>query len=153
QPYWTQREPVEIDRRSYVGLDSDKRILSQHHSVDRHNAVHLAQHALDVDALFNNLPEGCVDSVSRRLDVSRPDQELVRQLPVCLHWYRKCIETTPLEEKLLFSWVVLERAFASSRHDQDPKWSLTGSKDVGRFRSIIQYIPVHEAITFMYDVG
>ncbi|MEY2490146.1 MAG: hypothetical protein QOC70_2088 [Verrucomicrobiota bacterium] len=151
QPHWTSSKPVEIDRRNYIVTDDQKRIIAEQHGASRYNEFFISQDALDVDAFFQSLPPGLADSVVKRIGESSTAQPLANKLPVCLHWYRKAVETVKLEEKLLYYWVVLERAFAFSRHDQDKKWSLAGAADSGPFRVIIEYVPVHEAMTFMYD--
>ena len=153
QPHWIPSAPVEIDRRNYIVLGADKRFVAEQHGVTRHNQLVIASRALDIDRFFQSLPAGLVESVVKRISEARADQPLARKLPVCLRWYRKAVEAEKLEDKLLYYWVVLERAFASSRHDRDHKWSLSGSTDRGQFGLIVEYVPVHEALTFMYSFG
>jgi len=151
QPHWSPTNPVEIDRLNYIVVDSQKRIIREKSGLSHHNLFSISHHALDVDAFFQHLPTGLADSVVKRLMEIRADRPLANKLPVCLHWYRKAVEAGRGEDQLLYYWVVLERAFAFSRRDQDKKWSLTGTADTGRFRVIVEYVPVHEALTFMYD--
>ena len=151
QPYWTQTNPVEIDRRNYIVVDDQKRLINVQSGVSRHNAFAVSHNALNVDVFFEYLPAGLADEVVKRIGESRANQALANKLPVCLRWYRKGVEAAKLEDQLLYYWVVLERAFAFSRHDQDKKWSLSGAAETGRFRVIAEYVPVHEALTFMYD--
>ena len=151
QPHWTPKGPVEIDRRNYIVLDDTGRVREVKTDLSRHNEFSISDHGLDVDQFFQSLPAGLTDAVVKRLGEIHTSQPLANKLPVCLHWYRKAIEATKLEDKLLYYWVVLERTFASSRHDQDNKWSLTGDADTGRFRVIVEFVSVHEALTFMFD--
>jgi hypothetical protein len=152
QPHWTPEYPVEIDKAHYIVADSRGWIVYQHSGATFKHPGIVANSALDVSNFFEALKELVAETL-KSIENTRADYPLASKLPVCLRWYRKAVESSNLEDRLLNYWIVLERAFGSSRHDRDAKWSIGNADQTGKFATIVAYVPVQDALHFMYDFG
>lgn len=152
QPHWTPEYAVEIDKANYIVADSRGWIVYHHRGATSKHPNIVANSALDVRSFFDALKEQA-EAALKSIANSRPEYPLASKMPVCLRWYRKAVESTNLEDRLLNYWIVLERAFDFSRHDQDAKWSIGNTDQTGKFAAIIEYVPVQDALHFMYGFG
>jgi Apea-like HEPN len=145
------KHPIKIDAANYIVLDRDARPLQVTTNLENSPLV-VAHGALDLNALFLSLPDGLVTSTIARISETRFDDPFASKLRICLRWYRKAVESKTPEDKLLNSWVVLERAF-SSQSVQPNTLSLGATANSTKFQIIADYIPVREGLRLMYDFG
>lgn len=109
-----QNDPIVINKYNFLISDDNKNVRQQSSSISPKDSAYHLMHSVDMDEFnLRSLTETDLENIiknisSIQLTDDNSENVFINKIFYSLHWYRKALESTIPEDKLLNFWIVLE---------------------------------------------
>jgi hypothetical protein len=109
----SEEDPIVINKYHFL-ICQDGNIRYKSDSISPRDSLYQMHHSLNLDKFnLQILSDSNLEHIIKNISLIQildetPEKIFVNKIVYSLHWYRKALETTILEDKLLNFWIVLE---------------------------------------------